>query len=191
MSEYTDETEAHAASALNHRLEALSLLGDHRPALGSAEAIAAAQVHATLAMVDVNIDISRLLSMATRELNAGNMFTLAGTLKSDHPLRDIIHNGLLEHMTQQGGLHTDLTLAMRIDELGVKVKKGDDIIVTSSNGEQCVTLMVIDPEKDEWLFLRENQNGPDNVEVDSPRIHAIFDEDIRGLSVEIKKWPTL
>jgi hypothetical protein len=193
MSEYTDETEqdaeTHAASALDHRLEALSLLGDFRPAAGSPEAIASAQVHATLAMVDVQIDISRLLSMATRELNANNMFTLASTLKDDNPLREIIQDGLMQHMTKQSGLHTDLTLAMRIQELGVKVKKGDDIVVTSSNGEQCVTLMVIDIEKDEWLFLRENQNGPDNVEVNSPRIHDIFDEDIRGLDVAVKKWP--
>jgi hypothetical protein len=36
--------------------------------------------HATLALVDVQIDIARLLSSATRELNASNMFKLAEAL---------------------------------------------------------------------------------------------------------------
>lgn len=190
MSEHTESTERDAATrALDNRLEALVLLGDYRPPAGSAEALAAAQVHATLALVDVQIDISRLLSMSTRELNAANMFKLAGTLADEHPLRGIIHEGLLQHMTKQGPLHTDITLGLRLQELNINVKPSQDIVVTSSNGEQCIDLMVIDVEKDQWLFLRENQNGPDNVEVDSSRIRAIFDEDIRGLNVEIKKWP--
>jgi hypothetical protein len=191
MHEYSDDPEhdleVHAESALNHRLETLALLGDFRPPQGSADAIAAAQVHTTLAMVDIQIDMARLLSMSNRELNASNMFTLAGTLAEDHPLREIIHEGLLAHLTKQGGLHTDLTLGMRVHELKLEIQAGDDIIVTSSNGEQCVSLLVIDPAKDQWLFLRDLGNGPDNFEVDSPRIRAIFDEDIKHLAVSLKK----
>ncbi|EPR77192.1 hypothetical protein ADILRU_0572 [Leifsonia rubra CMS 76R] len=80
-----------------------------------------------------------------------------------------------------------LMLAMSIQELGIQIKNGDDIVGTSSNGEQRLVLLVIDAANDQWLFLRETDNGPDNVEIDSARIQGIFDEDIRGLDVTVQK----
>lgn len=50
------------------------------------------------------------------------MFKLAETLQKDHPLRTVIHNGLLNHMTQNGALHTYVMLAVRIKDRGLEIK---------------------------------------------------------------------
>jgi hypothetical protein len=189
MADYTEKQDA-PTRGMDHRAEALALLGDFRPPAGSAEAIAAAQVHATLAMTDAQVDISRLLSLATRELNAANMFKLAATLEDDHPLRTVIHNSLLHHLTRDGTVHTDIMLAGRIKQLGLEVKAGDDIVVTSADGTKSLDLLVIDLANDQWLLVGQDLD-PDNTTVDSPRIHAMFDEDIRTLSVTLKETPNV
>ena len=190
MADHTENQEARV-NGLDHRAEALALLGDIRPPVGTAEAIASAQAHAMLAMADAQNDITRLLSMTTRELNASNMFKLAATLEDDHPLRNVIHNGLLQHMTRNGGLHTDVMLAVRIKDLGLEVKAGDDILLSNSDGTMSHSILVIDPDNDEWLLLTRDDEGADNTHVDSPRIHALFEEDINSLSVTIKENPVI
>lgn len=173
-------------TGMDHRSEALNLLGNYRPVAGSAEAIAAAQVHATLAMAEVQSDIMRLLSVATRELNAGNLFKLADSLPEGHSLRGVIQNGLLGHMTQNGALHTDVMLAVRIKDLGLEIKAGDDILVGSPDGATTINLLVIDPDNDEWLLLGDDDSILDKT-VDSPRIHALFECEIRSLTVTLKE----
>ncbi|MET3172879.1 UNVERIFIED_ORG: hypothetical protein ABIB52_000707 [Arthrobacter sp. UYCu721] len=189
MADHAEKQET-PVKGMDHRAEALALLGNVRPPEGTAEAIASAHVHAMLAMADVQIDISRLLSMSTRELNASNMFKLAATLDKDHPLRAVIHNGLLQHMTRNGALHTDVMLAVRIKDLGLEVKAGDDILVGNSDGTQTYSLLVIDPDNDEWLLLSEDESVLDKT-VDSPRIHALFDENVSSLTVTLKEFPNI
>lgn len=191
MPEHAEDQQTTSTEGAHHRAEALGLLGDIRPPAGTAEAIASAHVHAMLAMADAQNDITRLLSMTTRELNASNMFKLAETLEDDHPLRTVIHNGLLQHMTRNGGLRTDVMLAVRIKDLGLEVKAGDDILLSNSDGSLSHSVLVIDPENDEWLLLTRDEEGADNTHVDSPRIHALFEEDINTLSVTIKENPVI
>ena len=185
-----DRIEKHEVQtrSIDHQTEALALLGDIRPPAGTSEAIASAQVHATLALAGVQSDIVRLLSMGTRELNASNMFKLAETLDKDHPLRTVIHNGLLSHMTQNGALHTDVTLSVRIKDLGLEVKAGDDIIVGDSDGTKNFELLAVDPDNDEWVLL--SSDGSELAKaIDSPRIRALFDEDINTLTITLKESP--
>lgn len=172
----------------DHRAEALSLLGEFRPPAGTAEAIAAAQVHATLAVAEAQTDISHLLSMATRELNAGNMFQLAESLPEDHPLKSVIQNGLLNLMTRNGALQTDVMLAVRIKDLGLEIKAGDDLIVGNSDGSMSITLLAVDPDNDAWLLLSGDDSVLDKT-VDTPRIHEIFGTEIRSLTVTLKEFP--
>lgn len=177
MDDYSEGTDKHSAaqSALNNRIEAYALLGKFRPHEGSAEAIAVSKVHAALALVDAHIDTSRLLSKITWELNAANMFAIAGALGNDQPLK---------HLKRQGGLHTEVTLGVRCQQLKLDIKPGDDIVVSSADGEQSITLLVIDAGQDQWLCLRAGlDGGPDNVEADSMRIQATFGEDIGTLEV--------
>ncbi|GAB5079690.1 hypothetical protein [Arthrobacter sp. AD-310] len=188
MAEHTENQQA-PAKGIDHRLEALVLLGGIRPPAGSDEAIASAQVHAMLAMAEAQVDVARLLSMATRELNAANMFKLASVLEEDNPLRTVIQNGLLHHLTRDGAVHTDITLSARIKELGLEVKAGDDIVVTSSDGKESHELLVVDPAGDQWLLLGREDLDPENAMMTSPRIHAMFDADIRSLMVTVKKIP--
>lgn len=187
MADHTEKQEA-PARGIDHRTEALALLGDFRPPAGTAEAIASAQVHATLAMAEAQVDVSRLLSMASRELNASNMFKLAATLEEDHPLRTVIQNGLLHHLTRDGSVHTDIMLAARIKELGLEVKAGDDIVIMNAEGTKSLDLLIIDLAKDQWLLVGQDLD-PENTTVDSPRIHSMFDEDIRTLTVTLKETP--
>jgi hypothetical protein len=189
-----EETENLTAphQGFDHRAEAMVLLGDHRPPAGTIEALAAAQVHATLAMAESQHHMTQLLSMGTRELNAANLFRLAATLTDDHPLRTIIHNGLLNHMTKHGALHTDVTLATRIKELGLEVKAGDDIAVGTGDGREYRCFLVIDPDNDEWLLLSDmdSMDSLENPEqVDSPKIHAMFGDDISTLMITIRDTP--
>lgn len=187
MADHTEKQQT-PVRGMDHRAEALSLLGDIRPPAGTAEAIASAHVHAMLAMADVQVDISRLLSMTTRELNASNMFKLAEILEKDHPLRDAIHNGLLSHLTRNGTVHTDVLLAVRIKDLGLEVKAGDDILIGNSEGTITHSLLVIDPDNDEWLLLSEDDTVLDKT-IDSPRLHDLFDADINSLTVTLKEFP--
>jgi hypothetical protein len=175
---------------LDHRAEAMNLLGNYRPVAGSAEAIAAAQVHATLALAEAQADAVRMLGMTTRELNASNMFKLADSLPEAHTMRGVIHNGLLGHMTKNGALHTDVMLAVRIKDLGLEVKVGDDILVSNPDGTKSINLLVIDPDNDEWLLLTEDESVLDKT-IDSPRIHAIFECEIRSMTVTLKESPTI
>ncbi|KIA73364.1 hypothetical protein ANMWB30_22910 [Arthrobacter sp. MWB30] len=183
MTEYTDDQDATSRIA-NHRLEALALLGPIRPAPGSLEAMTAAQVHATLALVESTTDVVRLLGLGHHELNAANMFRLAESLSDDHPLRNVIQNGLLQHMTRSGALHADVMLAVRIKELGLEVKAGDDIMVGNSEWTQTCHLLVIDPAHDEWLLISNDKYSPDTT-VNSPKLNALFNEDISSLMVTI------
>ncbi|MCB5280480.1 hypothetical protein BJQ89_00202 [Arthrobacter sp. ES1] len=175
---------------LDHGAEALALLGNYRPPAGTAEAIAAAQVHATLALAEAQADVVRMLSMATRELNAGNMFKLADSLPEAHTLRGVIHNGLLGHLTKSGALHTDVMLAVRIKDLGLEVKAGDDLVVGNPDGTKSINLLVIDPDNDEWLLLSDDESVLDKT-VDSPRIHELFECEIRSMTVTLKDSPTI
>lgn len=188
MGDPIEKQETTPVKGMDHRAEALSLLGDYRPPAGTAEAIAAAQVHATLALTEVQTDISHLLNMATRELNAGNMFQLAESLPDEHPLKSVIHNGLLSLMTRNGALQTDVMLAVRIKDLGLEVKAGDDLIVSNSDGSMSLTLLAIDPDNDAWLLLGGDESVLDKT-VDTPRIHEIFGTEIRSLSVTLKEFP--
>lgn len=191
MPDHAEDQQTTYSEGANHRAEALALLGNIRPAAGTAEAIASAHVHAMLAMAEAQIDATRLLRMSTKELNASNMFKLAASLENDHPLRAVIHNGLLQHMTRNGGLRTDVMLAVRIKDLGLEVKAGDDILVSNSDGSVSHSLLVIDPDNDDWLLLTRDDDGADNTPVDSPRIHAIFEADINTLSITIKENPVI
>lgn len=175
---------------LDHRAEAMNLLGNFRPVAGSADAIAAAQVHATLALSEAQADVVRMLGMTTRELNASNMFKLADSLPEAHTMRGVIHNGLLSHMTKNGALHTDVMLAVRIKDLRLEIKAGDDILVGSPDGTKTINLLVIDPDNDEWLLLTEDESVLDKT-VDSPRIHDLFECEIRSLTVTLKESPTI
>lgn len=175
---------------LDHRAEAMNLLGNFRPAAGATDAIAAAQVHATLALAEAQADVVRMLGMTTRELNASNMFKLGESLAENHPLRAVIHNGLLGHMTQNGALHTDVMLAVRIKDLGLEVKAGDDILVGNPDGSKTINLLVIDPDNDEWLLLTEDESVL-NKTIDSPRIHELFECEIRSMTVTLKDSPTI
>lgn len=189
MADHTKKQKTPIKQGLDHREEALSLLGDIRPAAGIDEAIASAQVHAILALVQVQTDISHLLSMNTRELNASNMFKLAEILDKEHPLRSAIHNGLLSHLTKNGAVNTDVLLAARIKELGLEIKKGDDILVTNSAGTESHSLIVMDPDKDVWLLLTEDDSVLDST-IDTPRLHSLFKESIGSLTITLKETPT-
>lgn len=187
-----DPIEKHetALKSQDHRAEAMALLGDHRPPAGSADAIAAAQVHATLALEATQSDVVRMLSMVTRELNAGNMFKLGDSLPEGHSLRSAIHNGLLGHLTKNGALQTDVMLAVRIKDLRLEIKAGDDIVVGNPDGTKTINLIVIDPDNDEWLLLTEDE-GILNKTIDSPRIHELFGCEIRSMTVTLKDSPTI
>lgn len=184
------EKQQNPVKGTNHRAEALSLLGDFRPPAGSADAIAAAQVHATLAQVQAQTDVAHLLSLAIRELNATNMFKQAEVLPEDHPLRPAIQNGLLNHMTQNGVLRTDVMLAVRIQDLGLEVKAGDDLVVATSDGARSIRLLAIDPDEDAWLLMGDDPAVLDRT-VDTPKIHSIFNEEIRSLTVTLQQFPNL
>lgn len=172
----------------DHQAEAMALLGGHRPPAGTMEALAAAQVHATIALTEAQIETSRLLDAAARELNTANMFKLAETLAEDHPLRAAILDGLLNHVTKNGPLKTDVMLAVRIRDLGLHVKPGDDLVVSNVDGTKSINLLAVDPENDAWLLLSEDQNSVDPL-VDTPRIQAMFGEEIRGLSITTPDFP--
>lgn len=187
MADPTEKQEAQL-QGLDHRAEALGLLGNYRPVAGSTEALAAAQVHATLALAEAQNNILRVLARAAGELNASNMFKLADSLPEGHTLRGVIHNGLLGHLTKSGALHTDVMLAVRIKDLGLEVKAGDDILVGSPDGTTTVCLLVIDPDNDEWLLLGGDDSILDKT-VDSPRIHELFGCEIRSLTVTLKDPP--
>ncbi|MEO3931317.1 hypothetical protein WMO79_00695 [Micrococcaceae bacterium Sec7.4] len=174
----------------DHRAEAMNLLGNFRPVAGSPDAIAAAQVHATLAFAEAQADVVRMLSMTTRELNASNMFKLADSLAENNPLRSVIQNGLLGHLTKSGALQTDVMLAVRIKDLGLEVKAGDDILVGNPDGTKTINLLVIDPDNDEWLLLTEDESVLHKT-IDSPRIHALFECEIRSMTVTLKESPTI
>lgn len=193
MADYTEDPEDNPTEiGLEHRAQALRLLNTVEPHMTNAEAIAAAQVHATLALANVQMDSTRLLAIAAHELNAMNLFKLADTLTDDHPLRTIIHNGMLQHLSKEDGpLHTDIMLQVRIQELALEIKAGDDIVVGNRQGTKIINLLVIDPDKDEWLLLGSDATGTDNTPVNSPRIHALFDDDIRSLTVTLKDSPHL
>lgn len=175
---------------LDHRLEALSLLGNHRPAEGSAEAIAAAQVHATLALAENQAAVARLLESTRIELNASNMFKLADSLADEHPLKGAIRNSLLGHLSTAGAVKTDVMLAVRIRDLGLEINAGDDIVVNDPSGEKSLHLLVIDPDNDEWLQLVEDQNMLDKT-IDSMRIHEFFECEIRSLRITLKDSPEI
>lgn len=175
---------------LDHRAEAMNLLGNYRPVAGTAEAIAAAQVHATLALAEAQADAVRMLGMATRELNAGNMFKLGDSLPEGHSLRSAIHNGLLGHLTKNGALQTDVMLAVRIRDLKLEIKAGDDLVVGNPDGTKTINLIVIDPDNDEWLLLTEDESIL-NKTIDSPRIHELFGCEIRSMTVTLKDSPTI
>lgn len=174
--------------ALDHRAEALGLLGNYRPVAGTVEAIAAAQVHATLALAEAQIEAVRIASAAARELNASNLFKLAESLPEGHALKGVIRNGLLGHMAKNGALHTDVMLAVRIKDLGLEVKAGDDIVVGSPDGAKTFSLLVIDPDNDEWLLLSGDDSVLDKT-IDSPRLHELFGCEIRSLTVTLKEPP--
>lgn len=184
------EKQQNPVKGTNHRAEALSLLGDFRPAAGTPEAIAAAQVHATLAQAQAQTDVSHLLSLAIRELNAGNMFKQVDALPADHPLRPVLQNGLLAHMTENGALRTDVMLAVRIRDLGLDIKAGDDLLVSSRSGNKTIHLLAIDPENDAWLLFSDNDAVLDKT-IDTPGIHMLFDEEIRSLSITPKEFPNI
>jgi hypothetical protein len=105
-------------------------------------------------------------------------------------MRGVIHNGLLSHMTKNGALHTDVMLAVRIKDLGLEVKAGDDILVGNPDGTKAINLLVIDPDNDEWLLLTEDESVLDKT-IDSPRIHALFECEIRSMTVTLKESPTI
>lgn len=176
------------AKGMDHRAEAMALLGDYRPPAGTAEAIAAAQVHALIAMTEAQAETSRRLDAAARELNTANMFRLAETLADDHPLRTAILDGLLNHVTRNGPLRTDVMLIVRIKDLGLEVKAGDDLHVGSADGTRGICLLAIDPANDQWLLLNEDETTIDEI-VDTPRIQSIFGEEIRSLTVTLKEFP--
>jgi hypothetical protein len=100
----------------------------------------------------------------------------------------VIHNGLLSHMTTNGGLHTDVMLAVRIKDLGLEVRPGDDIVVSNSDNTKTHHLLSIDPDNDEWLLFTDDEAGLAKT-VDSPHIHTLFDEDISSLTVTLKESP--
>ncbi|WP_104086313.1 hypothetical protein [Arthrobacter sp. GMC3] len=78
----------------------------------------------------------------------------------------------------------DVTLGLRCRQLNLDIKPGDDILVSSTDGDRSITLLVIDAEQDQWLCLRAGlDGGPDNIEADSMRIQATFGEDISTLEV--------
>lgn len=187
-----DPIEKHETSlkGLDHRAEALNLLGNFRPPAGSPDAIAAAQVHATLALAEAQADVVRMLGMTTREINASNMFKLADSLAENHPLRGVIQNGLLGHLTKSGALQTDVMLAVRIKDLGLEVKAGDDLVVGNPEGTKTINLLVIDQDNDEWLLLTEDEAVLDKT-IDSPRIHELFGCEIRTMTVTLKESPTI
>lgn len=187
MAEPIEKREA-PVRGIDHRAEALALLGDHRPPAGTAEAIAEAQVHALVAMTDAQTEIARLLSAASSELNTANMFRLAETLPQENPLRSAIIDGLLGHVTRNGPLRTDVMLAVRIRDLGLEIKTGDDIVVGNQAGTKSITLVVIDLDNDVWLHLNGAEGEVDPI-VDTPRIQALFDEEIRSLTVTLKENP--
>jgi len=174
----------------DHHLEALSLLGNHRPAEGSAEAIAAAQVHATLALAEHQAELARLLEATRLELNASNMFKLADSLADEHPLKGAIRNSMLGHLSAGGAVKTDVMLAVRIRDLGLEIKAGDDIVVADPSGEKSLHLLVVDPDNDEWLQLVEDEKLLDRT-VDSMKIHEFFGCEIRSLAVTLKDSPTI
>jgi hypothetical protein len=92
-----------------------------------------------------------MLGMATRELNAGNMFKLGDSARGPpaqrHPQRPA------GHPTKNGALQTDAGLAVHQD-LKLEIKAGDDIVFNPSPDHQ---LVVIDPDNDEWLLLTEDK----------------------------------
>lgn len=77
---------------------------------------------------------------------------------------------------------------MRIKDLGLEVKAGDDILIGNSEGTITHSLLVIDPDNDEWLLLSEDDTVLDKT-IDSPRLHDLFDADINSLTVTLKEFP--
>lgn len=178
-------------TGLDHRAEALALLGNFRPIAGTAEALAAAQVHATLAAAEAQAEVARRLAGIDTELNIANMSSLTQTLPADHPLRGILSNVLLQHLhNNTGAIRTDVMLAVRIRDLGLEIKAGDDIVVGNADGSKSLNLLVVDPDNDEWLQLVEDEKIM-NKTVDSMKIHEFFGSDIRSLTVTLKDSPTI
>ncbi|MDQ0733782.1 hypothetical protein [Arthrobacter agilis] len=67
---------------------------------------------------------------------------------------------------------------------------GDDLLVSNSDGSKTTALLAIDPDQDVWLLLGEDDSVLDKT-IDSPRLHTLFDAEIRSLMAPLKDLPNI
>lgn len=179
------ESSENPQSTTNHFKAAqqrLIVLGDPT---SRGDAIALAQVHATLALAQTQAETNAILSATARELNMANLFTFRDSLPEGHPLRDQVVQ-TYSHMlngcfAETAETHRTL-LADRIEELRLSVAGGDDI--TLSDGARVMEVLAVDPSADQW-FIIDSEELPATAH-NSQTIAKAFGIDIRSLAITIK-----
>lgn len=177
----TDNPDLSPQEEINHAEIALNML-DQLPGLDNANTIAAAGVHATLALVQSNARIADLMSQQLIEQETANLFSLQQVMPPDHPTQvPLIH--ALQHRTigcpgeeDAASSVEKVDTALLADCLATNeltVTSGDIVKVMLDGRE--LEIIVVEPSEDTWLFIQTDEYP---MPVDSSIIAALIASDL-------------
>lgn len=173
----------------NHAQIAAEVMS-HLPGLSDdALIIAAAGVHATLALVQSNTRMADLMAQQLIEQETTNLFAMQKLMPNNHSMQpQLIH--ALQHRTI--GCSGEEHLAVSVDKMetklladcladsGLTVTSGDIITITSEGHE--LEIIVVEPSEDTWLFIQTDEYP---MAVNSPMIATIISSDLSLVTLAV------